>query len=196
MLRLQITFPLVGIFMCMIPATALADYHMIRTTTCGTYTKVNENPSYGANLLEDCDPEAGPCDPADRSSLHATSAYVNGYCDLKLPEGAQISRLTAYGHDNALNEEIIVHLRKSRYNREIFTVIAEVRSQMGANTWSVDVDPPETVQNNWNTYYFYFLIPANIPDDLRIWTIEVYYSVPAGAAAAAGEDGTEESARP
>ena len=104
--------------------------------------------------------------------------YVN--LDIDLPDNATIKHVKGYGYDDESGKAINIDLRRSLYSAEASTRIISVDSVNGESSWQ-----SSTISHEMNNYSYVYFLAVTIPggigdggDDLRIWTVEIKYSVP------------------
>ena len=102
---------------------------------------------------------------------------------MKLPDNATITAVHSYGFDNNPLQAMTFSLRKAQWGCENYSAIATFSStdNVGGCTsslWS-SAAVAEAVNNASYTYWYFFEIPYSAdPDDLRLWNLEIVYTVP------------------
>lgn len=98
------------------------------------------------------------------------------HLDVKLPDDATIVKVRGYGSDSS-DDTIVVDLRRASYTSENSSSVATANSSNQSSTWASST-VSHSVDNDLYNYWITVTIPGGDGSDLRIWNVEVEYTVP------------------
>ncbi len=137
----------------------------------------------GGGQTNDTSPDYLPYAPRRYSTNYSVQATEDDdwdtqvHLDVKLPDDATVVKVRGYGYDNDANEYITVDLRRASYTSETTYSVASVTSSGGSSTWTSST-VSYAVDNELYNYWFTVTIPGGEGSSLRIWNVEVEYTVP------------------